>query len=258
MFTSVRRAYSRERAKQKKAYRDALIGIAKARLGSSLDPIEYFVLPQRKLVYVVNSKAGCSSIKASLLASADEAVDCTTYQNIHNAALAGGYTKFSLSSVEEAYFRFSMVRDPFSRIASLYVNKFEDQSKVSAAGYEYRRYLGGYIPREIDFDRFVSKVCDIPDNLSERHFKSQSYLLQVESSKIDYIGRLERVDTDYKMLTQRFGLPPLSMSNRSAGYSVDQMYSVDSLKRVAQRFSDDVENFGYQSCYDHLLSRVAK
>jgi len=224
--------------------------------GKSIDPISYYVCNKNKLVYIVNSKAACSSIKQSMLSLSGCSVNGEEYWDIHRAAADRGYVKSKLSEEEKRYYFFTFVRSPFSRLASLYLNKFCDQKSISQNGFEYKKYLGGIFDRNDSFERFLTKISRIPDVLCDRHFKPQTYLVKQEAVKIDFIGKFESLSEDYTVLRERFGLGELGVINKSAAYSLSDIYTQKTLDLVAQRYKEDIEQFGYKNEYDKLKAIV--
>jgi len=225
--------------------------------GEALDPISYCVCNKNKLVYIVNSKAACSSIKQSMLSLSGCNVNGEDYWDIHRVAADRGYVKNKLSEEEKRYYFFTFVRSPFTRLASLYLNKFCDQKNISEKGFEYKEYLGGIFDRNDSFERFLTKISRIPDVLCDRHFKPQVYLVKQEAVKIDFVGKFENSNEDYTVLRERFGLRELNVINQSASYNLRDLYTQKTLDLVATRYAEDIEQFGYKNEYDKLKA-IAK
>ena len=234
------------------AYKDVLSGLR----GSALDPVKYCVSDKLKLVYVVNSKAGCSAIKQAIMASSGDDVNGDDYWNVHKESVKKGYVKGELSSLEKGYFFFTFTRSPFSRIASLYLNKFCHQQNISQRGFAYKGYLGGVLDRNDSFEEFVIKVSKIPDILCDRHFKPQAYLISQAPVKIDFIGRFESFNEDYERLRKNYALEKLQVVNKSHEYRLSDIYTHKTLDLVAQRYAEDIECFNYKNEYDKLKAQL--
>tara|TARA_R110002095_G_scaffold92696_1_gene81043 strand:- start:23 stop:820 length:798 start_codon:yes stop_codon:yes gene_type:complete len=234
------------------AYKGLLGGLR----GRALDPIKYCVSDKFKLVYIVNSKAGCTSIKQALMSSSGDDVNGDNYWDVHKASAEKGYVKSTLSEIEKEYFFFTFVRSPFSRVASLYLNKFCHQQNISQRGFGYKRYLGGVLDRNDSFEKFVTKISKIPDILCDRHFKPQAYLINKESEKIDFIGKFENFNDDYERLRKDFHLKKLNVVNKSSDYSLSDIYTHTTLDLVAKRYEEDIEQFGYADEYDKIKAML--
>lgn len=225
------------------------------------EPVTYFSLNNKSIVYVINSKAACSSIKRALMNSDNYSeFKETHYSQIHKLAIERGFQKKMLSKEEKEYFFFSFVRNPFSRIVSLFINKFEDHQKISKAGYfEYEKHFGGLIKQSYSFEKFVNVICTIPDKMAERHFISQSYYLQNSCKKIDFIGKIESFSDDYKVLSQKTGISEyVSFSNKSKGYNYMDYYDLKTLELVNQRYKEDIKEFGYEKDYELIKEYLLK
>jgi sulfotransferase famil protein len=246
----------RHRRRAASSYSYARKKIFEVLLGGIYDLAEYFVSDEMKLVYVVNSKAGCTSIKKSILEAHGYNVGVDHYSEIHQKGNKFGLTKNKIDSRHLDYFFFSFVRNPFYRMASLYFNKFCDQRRICEHGFEYRRYLGGILERDDSFSTFARKISEIPDELSDRHFKSQYTLLYKEAPRIDMVSKLENIVEVYPKLEKKFGLKKIEVVNKSAAYRLIDFYDEASFNLVASRYEADIETFGYQEEYDDLKRAI--
>ncbi len=166
----------------KKDVKIALKGLA-ALLGVRLlDPIEVFFLPDSNLFYPINSKAGCSSIKLKLIRDFKPDFN-SSFPEIHHvnpAAISNGKLKRLFFYSSNAYTHFAkskemvlILNNPYHRIYSCYI----DVKKGKNIMYDQPSGLSRWISfsRNSSFSDFVEKVCKIPDHLSDRHFRSQSF-----------------------------------------------------------------------------------
>jgi len=231
-------------------------GVYQGLRGQPLDPIKYCVSDKLGLVYLVNSKAGCSAIKQSLMASSGDDVSGDNYWDVHKEGVKKGYVRASLSESEKKHYFFTFVRSPFSRMASLYLNKFCNQQNISQRGFGYQKYLGGILDRNDSFEKFLTKVAKIPDILCDRHFKPQAYLINQESVKINFIGKFENFNEDYERLRKNYALGKLEVLNKSSEYSLREIYTQKTLDLVAKRYEEDIEIFGYKHEYDKLKAEL--
>ncbi|MDX1804930.1 MAG: sulfotransferase family 2 domain-containing protein [Alcanivorax sp.] len=218
---------------------------------------EYVLLKDRKLAYLVNSKAACSSIKKALVDTISTQ-DIEDDHSIHAHQAVSEITQRGYSESLSDYYLFSFVRNPFERIVSAYVNKFQDQEKIDSRGFEFRKYVWGIFDRHDSFRVFVEKVSVIPDVISDRHFVSQTYLFdQLSGRSPDWVGRMERMNDDYGRIKEKFALAEMPHFNRSAKYDYRSYYKDrEVIDMVRKRYRDDVERFGYDEIYRDLVLRL--
>ena len=207
----------------------------------TLEPTEYIVSDERQLVYVVNSKVACSSIKSAFL-------DAPTPDDhsIHRTMIQKGLYCYHLSEEQTHYFSFSFVRNPFSRLVSSYESKYHiDPEKYGFS--EYEHYLFGYLSEDAGFEDYVRKVCALPPRLMNRHFRPQYDVLYDKNGvcRCDYIGRFESIEEDFRPIRERFGLQPLPHLNQSKAVDWRDYYTHETLALVRETFRRDFEVFGY-------------
>ena len=93
-----------------------------------VDPVEFYVLKDLELVYVVNSKAACTSIKYALAKHYNLKHEG---KFIHSHIVWEKKVKdFELNTHQldrefQNFFKFTFVRNPYQRLYSCYVNKVE-------------------------------------------------------------------------------------------------------------------------------------
>jgi hypothetical protein len=203
-----------------------------------------------KIVYLVNSKVACTSIKQAILEKNIGVKNYTNYSKVHEKALELGFCKTSMENYK-CYYSFTFVRNPFSRIVSLYVNKFLDKDKIAKVGFEYENYLGGIFHQDMSFLDFISIIANIPDKISEKHFMGQAYLIK-QVPKLDYIGKLENIKNDYETLSEKFSLPELHHVNKSPKYNYKQYLCKDTIEIIYKRYKNDFRVFDYLDEYHKL------
>lgn len=222
------------------------------------------VSPKYKLLYVVNPKAACSSVKLLLsrLESGDFDFDV---QNIHlsGASLLPtpaqvGWAKIgdNLKNPSE-YYRFSFVRNPVARIVSCYNDKIIKQSSYfvsdlkKAAGYEDTSSM------KMDFIEFLNiiKRQDVVE--MDQHWRPQNYNLLLDCVDYNFIGKLENFDKDFKHITDSNGCPHVETVNKNKYKSKDKKLTIadltsDELEIVYSLYEQDFESFGYEFDYAQL------
>ncbi|SHE85725.1 Sulfotransferase family protein [Desulfacinum infernum DSM 9756] len=146
-------------------------------------------------------------------------------------------------SVWKEYFKFTIVRNPWDRVVSLYFwhsrNKpeFKPQRKIyHKLGWPFNEL------REIRkvFDKFVEGEWETNDKF---------YLIDGDLC-VDFAVRYENLSDDLNKVCQIIGLPPLELPSLKKGFRPDkhhysEYYTEKSKKIVADRHANDIKFFGY-------------
>jgi hypothetical protein len=152
------------------------------------------------------------------------------------------FDKNDLLKLNDDYFTFSFVRHPVSRLYSCYRNKLDSQSGLKKPSLYFKKY--GLIPG-ISFEEFANRVCEIPDDLSDRHFRSQSSFLCFQGSVIpSFVGKLETINADWAEVSKKTGLGSLPQKNTTGG-SKHLDISPDLRNKIYRRYEEDFCAFEY-------------
>lgn len=177
------------------------------------------------------------------------------------------------------YFKFVIVRNPWDRLASAYLQFFVRHfikwgfSSTLAKQAEASLCNSGNIKdyeNEVTFKQFIEHICGIEqDNEMDLHVRPQHTFLA--GAKFDYVGRLETIDQDFQYILDRIGLSlSLPERNRSKyvtdslsikdyanisssdlgklkhGYpGYKEFYTPELIDLVAQRYDRDIKDFDY-------------
>ncbi|MGB1249199.1 MAG: sulfotransferase family 2 domain-containing protein [Candidatus Promineifilaceae bacterium] len=213
-----------------------------------LDPRVYFQFDEQRLIYIATPKTASTSI----LLTIGVARGLTDVQPREiRGRFAAHIKRGSLQQVNANYFKFSFVRNPYSRLVSCYENKF-----VEVREYGRDRFLYAHPPFEMSvgdtFEQFIRRIAEIPDELADRHFKSQTAFLYWKGlCLVDFIGRFETLTTDWSALAKRTYLPqqlcnlPREFPRRKMPANYQDYYTPELAALVFQRYRADFERFGY-------------
>jgi hypothetical protein len=137
-------------------------------------------------------------------------------------------------------FKFAFVRNPWD----LQVSSFHHIRR------ERPRYLGGHE----DFEGFLRWKLD-PERPYQYHLDTSielqsDYLIDLHGNLVmDFIGRYERLGTDFSEACQRIGIaqPDLSHKRKATDRKQDyrSYYNADTAELVATHFARDIELLGY-------------
>ena len=219
---------------------------------------DYLVLPDKKLIYAANCKVASSSIKSCLTG-----IQADNYRQVVQLTKKSDVYQRNINIDDyPGYFLFSFVRNPFSRLVSLYENKYHHD--MSLDGHErvypyFDRYLFGYLSKDRGFKAFAKRACGIPEWLADPHFASQVFILSDKNGRFlpDYVGKMEDLPGAFDVLRGKFGLPALPQYNVTGSRKswMDQ-YDLKTAQLVYKRYKADIERFGYEEDYQKLLEHI--
>ena len=110
-------------------------------------------------------------------------------------------------------FKFTMVRDPYTRLASAYTDKIAghytgrrgtlwvDQIKQSAAS------QGVALSEKITFEEFVRVVAGQSRHEMDVHWRQQYHIARFDLIKFDFVGRTESATLDFTYILERLKAP---------------------------------------------------
>lgn len=253
----------------------------------------YIANHRYKFVYCPIPKVACSSFKRFAV----ELSDLENKQEVlnlppklfhayvdHNLSFFANYlhqreTAMALLDNPD-YFKFAIVRNPWDRLTSAYLNKFVkpiDIEQSSSPGKQVveEHYQGKNFPvdysRGITFKEFIEYLLTHKNEEIDGHWQPQSMF--INQNKFDYLGRIETLDTDFAAIAKCIGVEAdLGWANRSKRAEVTnnistedypsytpaqlrqlpqypsytEFYNSELLDLVKERYTEDVENFGYQ------------
>ena len=144
------------------------------------------------------------------------------------------------------YFKFTFVRNPWDRLYSAYAflkkGGMNEMDRVWA-----EENLSNYP----DFDSFVRGWVNEKNIRTWVHFYPQHYFICDASMniKVDFVGRLERIDEDIRIVQQRLELPEDSLPKINEGntdrYDHAPQFSEKCLNIIARVYRDDIRLFSY-------------
>ena len=136
------------------------------------------------------------------------------------------------------YFKFGFVRNPYDRLYSTYINlKYEGH--LWATALKAKRTFEEFV---LDFEG--SKYSDYI------HLQPQiNYLINGESIGLDYVGRFENLNDDFRDIEKILGLSHVKLKKErySRTYPLDPKFYTNSMRGVVcEIYGEDFERFGYE------------
>lgn len=147
------------------------------------------------------------------------------------------------------YFCFTVVRNPFTRVLSAYLDK------VAAANAGQYRYVAEFAGVEeacqVSFPDFVS-FLESGGLFANPHWAPQTSLIPLDSRDLAFVGRVENLEVDLRQLINRLfgegsfkGVSNRADRRRGSDIKVSDFYSPDLIDRVFRLYWFDFEEFGY-------------
>ena len=138
------------------------------------------------------------------------------------------------------YFKFAFVRNPWDRVVSCWRNKVIDSNTLFKLDDATRTHLQ-------EFENFVEFVGEMDIETCDRHLRAQTSLIDLNN--VDFVGRLERFDSDFEVVCQQIGLQPRevvarNVSSRERDYR--NYYTEELADRVARIYRKDIQLLGYE------------
>jgi hypothetical protein len=217
-----------------------------------------WLLEKEKIGYIRLRKVASSSINRCLT---QHIVNSTDQQDVViDWALVKATEERYSSHIEHSvirrdlkgkYFLFAFVRNPLGRVWSCYKNKIINPRR---AGKKDVLANGGFY-YGMDFTEFVDVLVKLPDNIIDRHLRSQSWFLRDEQGLLpDYIGKLENFDADWNFISSKYSLPkPIHHNKTSNSVKITDICPRASLEKLIDGYADDIKLFGYQQAVDDTL-----
>jgi hypothetical protein len=200
-----------------------------------------------------------------------------TYVDL-NYSLANYTYAQALQIINSDYFKFVIVRNPWTRLVSTYINLFVrlfENKQVTELAQDCAKYIYGEEDFEkyedsMNFEQFVQYVCNTDDKYIDPHCKSQHFFLG--GLTYDFIGRMENLSHDLEYIKNRLNLSlelpkvnktdysissniinnystlsPSELRSLKTGFpSYQNLYTPELIDLVAQRYAKDIEMFGYE------------
>lgn len=131
------------------------------------------------------------------------------------------------------YFKFTIVRNPWARAYSWYTNVMRDEIQKKVYG----------ITGNITFADFLKKY------IGQGMLRPQTYWLKNFKGEInlDYIGRFENLQHDFKEITKKLNIKDLSLPHKIKGSNDNyhSAYDTELKNIVAEYYSEEIKLFNY-------------
>ena len=164
----------------------------------------------------------------------------------------------SLDQLEERFFLFTFVRNPYTRLLSAYLDKIV--SRIQDPDYEFvRTALGKKQKDNVSFPEFVSYLHS-GGLYANPHWAPLVCMVGVKPIRLQFVGKVETIDADLNTIVTRiFGesvhaqTQTRTHGRRGANDQLQQYYTPELAASVYQLYRDDFATFGYPASLDGSL-----
>jgi sulfotransferase famil protein len=207
-------------------------------------------------VFVEVPKAGCTVVKRVMRHSEHAGAPFDQSVSVHDRArsplaapLRDGFDLDEVFGPDGSMFRFSFVRNPYSRVLSCYLEKIAGEQWLR----ELRLPRLGFAPDEhVSLAAFLERVADQPMAEMDIHWAPQAVLLSLGRVTYDFLGRFESFHADLSAVIARVGFdaPEHLLHQRSAHTTnardkVMEYYDDRTLRLVRHIYRADFDRLGY-------------
>lgn len=223
---------------------------------------------RNRYLYFAVDKVANSSIKNALfqLEYAPVGKDIVTLYDKRSSPLLSPYQMnddtFRQVFNSGNFFRFTFVRNPYTRLLSCYLDRIRRQTSNP------RRQLNVYLrsrnidPVDVSFETFIRAACEQNSPTQNSHWRVQYDDTLFEYIDYDYVGKFESLWADMEIVSQRIWgeLKPEMADNSvnkspritNAGSRTLEFYTPELTQMVADRYANDFRFFGYSTDIDKV------
>lgn len=217
-----------------------------------------------RYVYFEVPKAGCGTMKATLggleAARLSPAQVEKVQERPHDRSLMTPFVKpFQLPAdqLEDAltsrkFTRFSVVREPASRLLSGYLEKICQGLQQAQPIFDILVEQGHApeSPSDISFAQFIDVVTTLPSREQDPHWRRQTDQIGYGIVKFDEVIRLNELDASWEKVAKLTRTPDLQdqffcRNSTGANSKITDFYTPELLAKVVESYADDYKAFGF-------------
>lgn len=224
-----------------------------------------------EIIFAYVPKVACTNWKSLLRYMAGHE-DWLDSKLVHDK-VAGGLRYLDLNGADADLLscpeirKYAVVRDPYSRVLSAYLNKVESRLAPKSEAlvedhfhtvvrdidaFRHKKLGAKQFPRT-DFEVFLRWLQDGNSAYTkDEHWTSQSVLLHQPGVSFHFIGRFENLAVDAARILKEIGCDRKFPSQKDVGFAatdaqskLDQYYNATTRQLVNDIYIEDFENFGY-------------
>jgi hypothetical protein len=213
----------------------------------------FFFVDNLQMGYVRILKSASTSTLKELLPRIDTSLRDKVLTDRQIDLLAAYYASDKISHARLNYELFTIVRNPFQRLVSVYLDLFNSQN----LHFGYQTFLFGIFKRDMSFHDFVKTIAVIPDNLKSGHLIQQINVVNTCGGREKI--KCFRLEKDQKQLAAFLASKGIEISHRNksiSDYDYRSYYDANTANLTYRIYKSDVEAFEYEADYKMLLHHL--
>jgi tetratricopeptide (TPR) repeat protein len=169
---------------------------------------------EHQIIYIPIAKNACTMFTSMIVEHSnaskmyhDSGQTIYRYSRRHDTQF--GLQDFSCFS-DSKYFKFAILRNPFYRLISGYLDKLVKYSKLEPCAQEIIREVQHFwgikysLKQSITFRQFLIYLANTEDHFLDKHWRSQHTFLGIDLFELDYLGQFEKLESTISFLENKF------------------------------------------------------
>lgn len=210
--------------------------------------LKYFILEEKKIIYLRMFKNGSTAILKSILPEIHKPLQNFLLNEKEIDSLGHRIERNVLPSNYNSYKIFAIVRNPLERIVSAYLDVLSDG--------DYDDFLFGIFKKNMTFKEAVKLIHQIPDHLRGPHFTSQYEIIQRTGLKNIVTFKLGIENEKLKEFLASYNLSLTHANKSTLKYDYREHYDLETLELVYKIYGNDFIFFGYENEYNKLKELI--
>jgi chondroitin 4-sulfotransferase 11 len=199
------------------------------------------ISPDRRWIFVHIQKTGGTAVRSAL---------GVEISDVRKHFFARELREVYGQAAWEQSFKFAFVRNPWDRLVSWW--SMINGGRARAGAFPLNKFSAYVLRSANTFEEFIANCTEeIRDSDGRKHiFRNQIDYLTDENGRtiVDFIGRFERLQEDFDVITRRLGFERLELPrvNESQHLAYEDYYSPAMAEAVSRIYERDIATFSYR------------